>query len=405
MSIKTKVALLLLLSVLLTSCNNTPLDDTTLPKNEEQTQKTYVDYSRDILMTDSPTRLIYLSGYHINYYNKLDGELYPFCFDPLCSHSSSDCLSMKFIMIDNDHMIQYSEFDNRFYILRGMKLYSFSFDGSDIKLEYEFGEDGDMSEMRYSPLNLGNLTIYGHYAYMRLKDEETGRRKLMRYHLSDKVMETLYYESNKGELIDYYIQNDRLYLNLFDEDDGYKMYSSDMNASDLKEDSSINNMIYFDPLYNGKYYFETSVHYEGDVLIYDGITKYDPVSNQREKIYDNASGKSIRLLATTKEKLYFIVCDPISIGYETNRAGTYEKFNYCSKIYCLNIEDGTCNTVFDDIRYSINSIYFLSNEKVFITGTLCLTESGEVTYENMVAIAELDNNGNFINVEEKVLNK
>lgn len=391
---------LLLMVVIISSCGNNNVSSTGGNENETASESTYIGYPAEMLMTDSPTRLIFLSGYHIHYYNKLDGEIYPFCFDPLCGHSSSlDCLSMRFIMLGMGQTIKYSAYDNRCYILRGQKFCSVSFDGSDLRVDYSFGEEGDFSELGYSPFGVLNLEILGQYAYMLWIDSDTGYYKLMRYDMSSKKMSKIYEVSKQDEYFDYTIQGNQLLLKI-----GSKIYLSNYDATDLQEVKG-HEEAFLKSIYNGEYYFEFATHYDEDgLMVYDGIVKYDPNTNTKERIYSNSGGNRILFYAVTADKLYFNVNEPLSIGAEVLRGEVFERFNYQSKVYCIDINTGECSIVFDDIQYSIEEIFFLEENKLFIKGAECVISSDKATNKAAVFTAEFDEDGNIVNMEKKRLN-
>ena len=136
-----------------TACGNQPdINETTKnPMGEEISTPTIYNLHDDICET--PTRLIYISNAgQIMYYNKLDGGIYPLCFDPVCKHGNS-CSSRK---INSFSPIRYCEEKNRLYAFYQDSIFSMSFDGSDVRIEYSIGLGGDVPWFIFGGLELYN---------------------------------------------------------------------------------------------------------------------------------------------------------------------------------------------------------------------------------------------------------
>ena len=99
------------------------------------------------------------------YYSKADGNAYVYCYDPLCDHTKYTCLGNP----QKDHtgwfFNQTFFINNRFYAIDAYgKIYSFAFDGTDKKLEYDAGY---LARVWRGPI------AYGPYIYIDSKAEET----------------------------------------------------------------------------------------------------------------------------------------------------------------------------------------------------------------------------------------
>ena len=172
--------------------------------------------------SDTPTRLLFTTGGIVHYYNKFTEEIYPFCFDPLCKHDGYDCISYKFEMTDSgSQMIRYCEYDNRFYALRGEQFCSFSFDGSDLKVVYSFGPDGNFETETKGYLygGLMYLQIYGKNIYFIARDNESGKRGLMCYDAETKEMKRLFYNEHTS-VYGYILSTNGIYISLIGNDQG-----------------------------------------------------------------------------------------------------------------------------------------------------------------------------------------
>ena len=79
-------------------------------------------HDQNIIYNGTDTRILDLTNV-FTYYNKLDGNTYPLCFDPLCDHNSITCTQYLF----SDCSAIYSKLDNRIYIGRGDCIFSMNF--------------------------------------------------------------------------------------------------------------------------------------------------------------------------------------------------------------------------------------------------------------------------------------
>ena len=189
-------ALLLALSCLfLTACNNGPADSTlgtgtgtdnsqnTGTVNELELQNTIV-YNLNEGFIDLPSRIIYEKSKMVYYYSKVDGNAYVYCYDPLCEHNNGDCMANP----DMSFNARYIFFiNNRFYYpISSGKIISFSFDGTDKKIEYDGEYNGDLNVWGHS------LSV-GPYIYIELYSfaSEDGIAHTLRFNVETGEMEDL----------------------------------------------------------------------------------------------------------------------------------------------------------------------------------------------------------------------
>ena len=131
---------------------------------------------------ESLTRVYYLNKYDkYQYYNKLDGETYLLCFDPLCEHGLG-CITLIFSGCPGI----YSQLDNRIYCSRGDCIYSMDFNGSDLKLEIAFSDKGkNLNDIKDNASDIDNLAFYDNYLFFLLPEynEDLGKynNSLYRY--------------------------------------------------------------------------------------------------------------------------------------------------------------------------------------------------------------------------------
>ncbi len=188
-------ALLLALTMLfLTACNNNPADgtlgtgtgtDTGTNNPQNQVQPSELDlkdtivYNLNLGFIDLPSRIIYEDEYNgmLYYYSKADGNAYAYCYDPLCEHNYGDCMAnpdMRF----NAWYIFF--INNRFYYpTKDGKVISFSFDGTDKKIEY----DGEYEEFKNSGNCWGHCMSAGNYIDLRAFASEDGKAHTLRFNV------------------------------------------------------------------------------------------------------------------------------------------------------------------------------------------------------------------------------
>ena len=142
-------ALILALSLLfLTACNTKPsVDGSTGSKKPNVTEDVsdWKESLRDQIITkqydifDLSSRIVFQIGSDSTYYySKADGKAYIYCYDPICDHTDYTCLANPGHFTEGFGFTNTAFINDRFWCvtLYG-KIYSFSFDGSDKKLEYD----------------------------------------------------------------------------------------------------------------------------------------------------------------------------------------------------------------------------------------------------------------------------
>ena len=364
-------------------------------------------YKDGNVMVETPTRVLYMYSDQLFYYNKIDGESYIFCFDPLCDHQLSTCISYKFTMtgiMGGTQGIEYCAYNNRFYALRGQKLCSFNFDGGDIKIEYSFGENGGWDELYYDPFGLYSLKIYDHYAYMITIDSETGDRNLMRYDVASGEMRELTSQT------DIYVSNyllgyDCLYLFVLGEE-GTALYRSNLDMEEIAlvpgiEGSSASGIFDGERLYFIEYRYD-----------YDSLTDTTEETPLALVALDFRRGEVVRLqmleqdavprlLAVTDEYIYYTIYEPRYLGTMTDTRGNKNiSYNSFSRLYRMEKDGSSPTVILDDISCEVLETCFLGSE-ILILGSICRVIEEAPTKEGGLMLARLDNAG-FVTSIEKV---
>ncbi len=362
-------------------------------------------YPMTTTFSDTPTRLLFTEGGIVHYYNKFTEEIYPFCFDPLCKHNGYDCISYKFEMTDvGRQMIRYCEYDNRFYALRGEQFCSFSFDGSDLKVVHSFGTDGNFeTELKgYLYGGLMYLQIQGKNVYFIARDNESGKRGLMRYDTETKEMTRLFYDE-RSAVYGYLLSENGIYISLIGEYQGlyyvpYEGGTPTLIAEDVYDS-------FAEGIFDGErfYFVKTTPLYDEEKkytrYIPDKLVAFIPETGAFEDVMEIDIQNEYRLLAVTDDYIYYTVNEPISIGYSEGPRMTSEVFNEYSKIYRYHRESGEIAIVLDDLRCETSMLYFI-NDKIFIIGHVC-TPSEDNAFRTLGGFsASLDENGMFFDLAE-----
>lgn len=392
-----KIILFLLVCILtLTSCEKIPFAES--PKTENT-----VSYYDGGTLENTSTRILYHLDDQLCYYNKITGETAVFCFDPMCRHGDwRTCISLRFEVnsLVSLYKIKYNAYDNRFYAIRGDKLCSFAFDGSDLKIIYSFGEKGALDE-HCSGGSVYNLRIAKNRLYVNVVNAEKGSREIVYYDIDTGKLHNLT-ENLEGQFYDFWIFEDSLYFEML-HDEEIALYRSDLDMKKIVK-TGIEG-IFGDCLFHQNHAYYISYRKEGEQAFADAIMCYDPQSDEIWKVcsLENESESNLQpcILAVSDAYVYFIKREPIHIGYELIR-GTIEQhmYNDFSKIYRADLKSGEVTSVLDAPNCEVTEIYFTQNEKVLVKGWFCKYGDGDAEKTQALFIADIDENGNFVNIEE-----
>ena len=335
-------ALLLALSCLfLTACNNNPADSTTGmgtgtdnsqntgTVNELELKETIV-YNRTIDFIDLPSRVIYGNRGKIYYYSKVDGKAYVYCFDPLCKHDEGDCFaepwnSMETIGFDLEKTFF---INNRFYGHTGYgQIVSFSFDGTDKKIEYD--AEYDLSAISGNPW--GHCIAVGPYIYIDLRSfgSEDGKAHTLRFNAETGEMEDL---TEKTGIYMYpsFFYDGMLYG--YDEGVGYLKADPDLKACEEIE------RIQFSDCYLGSCFINIMKDQDGI-----GYTYFYDMKTETTETYEiqGLQNVNFRDLYADENYIYFYLYDKIEIGQVEFRGELKPTYKYNDgSIYRVN-HDGT----------------------------------------------------------------
>lgn len=341
-----------------------------------------IGYPASSAFAEATTRILYYGGAVLRYYNKIEHDTGVFCFDPLCKHSGyQECIAYKFMEADGVvQPIEYCAFNNRFYALRGEKLCSFAFDGSDLKIDYSFGEMGDFDNMLYMSGGVVSLSISGKYVFLLAPNNESGRQGLMRYDVTSGKMEKLFFDEEK-QIVSYLIHQDTIYI-VLSGNQGAGFYRTDLNFENIHLISDTALLELNEGVFDG-----TAFYFYMD----NSFVRFIPETDTFEKIIDlDTNDHSI--LAITDEYIYYTKREAVSIGFQVTEDWTEEVYNYRSKIYCLDKISGDITIALDDLTCETESLYFVG-DIVLIQGAICTLSDTEAHKYSAMFTAKLDESG------------
>lgn len=343
---------------------------------------------------EAPSRVL-LADAKLYYYSKADGESYPFCFNPLCQHTfNENCPSVLFGGSKSvTGQMVYCDETGRFFFARGQKIYSMSFDASDIKLECSLGEDGDVSQKMYDKNLIKSMRSYGRYVYFMFTNAETGHAQILR--LDSKTSKLKEMTSGETEwVIAYEIADGYVYFKITTSDNLMNYYTADLDFNNKKV---ISDPVYPSDalvigLYDGKWFYERTPK---------GLVKFDPLTEEKVLVSgDPEFLKFAQILAVNERGVYFTYDEIKNVGKEYISAyGEYrDVFLSGTKIGVLQ-KDGVIEEVFDLKTGEVFSINFIDGGVVIYCTAMCI-ESTDGTLKqkpNVFILFDTDENGNFIN--------
>ena len=352
----------------------------------------YASYKSGHGCLDMDDMVIFNYMGEIQYYDRHTRTFRRFCFDSSCNHQNwQECISLRFIMANvyGAQTIQYSEYDGRFYSLRGSRLYSFANDGSDLVLECSIGSEGALDQYIYNSTRTTNLSIVDHYAYMISIDDQS-RRHLWRFDLETNRLREVKYMDSRYQILACRAIDSELYVLVNDGVNGiYKIqYSPSGEVVFCGTDFVDADFIKESFCRNGKIYYMKD---------YNTLFVYDPKTREECMLYEYNEKGRIEFHMVTDSYAYFSVT-PTTNDSEAKRGDVYRvdlftgeatlAFRFHDHIYY----DGNTITVYD--------LHFLSENKVMI----CVPFSGvrqtsgqRESFTSVGVVVTVNEDGDFIN--------
>ncbi len=340
---------------------------------------------------ETPSRIIFdgtgTPQNYIFYYNKADGKAYVYCCEPFCDHSGEKCLANPYIAGETltDFELRYTFFINdRFYTVTPYgQIYSFAFDGSDLKIEY--GKESYPREENKGYQNIWSpkFNAYDKYIYIPMRADEEGNPHTLRFNTETKEMEDL--TEKTGNYVNvYFFYNGEVYGT----DSRYiNWFKTDL---ELKKMTPIEAQPTTDKFY-GSLFFEEA---------YDDSTDYAKIKVVGLRAYDVATGEEkifthemlgfedtarYVIVGTDENYVYFYERKSTLVGTCIDRWGD-KKIYYKSndgKLYRVRHDGTECTCIYDNpsSEFTFNSNLWRSivfGDKILIQAVYIGIRNNEV---------------------------
>lgn len=391
----------------LVSCEKSPVTPTgtTASTTTFETTTAPITSASHYAAVESPSRILLFHGGTLWYYSKADGESYRFCFNPLCQHSIKENCSARWFMSHycrSDGCV-YSEKYNRFYFSRGQNIYSCSFDASDFKLEYSFGENGKILssfqtiELFTYDFFVRRMLIYDDYIYFIRTNAETGRWQLVRLNIKNHKIDEMTSADDEW-VLGYEIANGYIYFKTFDSDNIIRHYTADMS---LKERKLVLDPIYFDNigvslgLFDGEYFYE-------EIANGQELYKINPLTGEKSLIVkdERLTGNADLLCVRENDGIYVVAENIIYLGtIESEVFGTQYIGTSNNNVWKISF-DGEFEKVLDFPRGDIETMNFVEEGVIIHFSQIYHKEINVEDPERaafVFVLFEIDENGNFVN--------
>ncbi len=278
---------------------------------------------------DLPSRIVYENGAMTYYYSKADGKAYVYCFDPLCEHTDGYCLSHPGNSEISGFDFSYTFFiNNRFYYHSGFgQIISFSFDGTDRKIEY----DGEYEELENSGNFWGHCMAFGPYIYIDLRAfaSEDGKAHTLRFNFETGEMEDLT-EKTGNYIYPSFFYNGMIYG--YDHGVGFLKADPDLNSCEEIERIPYSNCV------SGSRFIGINQDQDGV-----GYTLFYDMKTETSETYEiqGFKNENFRLLYADENYIYFYLYKSFEIGQVWFRGELKPTYKYNDgSIYRIN-HDGT----------------------------------------------------------------
>ena len=376
---------IIFISLFLSSCGNVK---NSIDKNGLSSGNT-----NNISIAESPTRILFGKYQMLYYYDKVNHETSPFCFDPLCQHDNESCIAIRFPKYNSESTysefsgsIEYCSYNDRFYATRGDQICSFRFDGTDFKTEFYFSEDGnDFSSSLYNTRLIKNMHIYNSYLYMQKLDAVSGEYFLLRYDLKTGIYENLCETSgyNDSNVWHYIITDKGLLIKLETKKDGIFCIKTDFEMQNVEKlDDKLNDAISStaDTIIDGEYiYYIKSPGlvrvnfntFEEEVVLEDGKQTDDSTYTIGGETFTmKGTFNGPRLLCTGEKQIYVIKrnTEPIRLGIKIDqRTKMISEVNTSTySITAIDKKSFKETTILSDQYLQFNKCYISNNKKMAI---------------------------------------
>ena len=390
--------------VFLTSCNHASSVATT-NSDSSGNKVTDTQDDRDSLLKDKivmkqlrdfielPSRIVFeatIEGQkRTYYYSKVDGKAYVYCFDPICDHMDYTCLGNPDFFLSGWKFSSTFFVNNRFYSVTDYgQIWSFAFDGSDKKIEYDAGyelPDGIIYNIWSSPV------VYGSYIYITLNQDADGNRHNLRYNIETKEMEDLT-EKTGNVIALHYIYNDVIY----GKGDVYLKADLDLNQIAVNENPAASGYS-VDHFIIEKALGDLDAIFGLPKLI--GLRIYDIKTGESLLIKNEDLGvKSVEIAGVTEKYIYFFDDENVDLGTIISVNGkeiNVQKANN-GKLYRMNLDGTNIICVYNNSEYELDTDMVIYDDKIIMQGRYIKVEDGEKkVWGGAIQVATINPDGTF----------
>ena len=446
--------ILIILSLFLSSCSGAETTENSASPTTSETQgnvlsdkNVYTHFRNKSIETKSKVIILdsVVETKTLYYYSKVDGDFYPFCFDPFCDHVNYDGLTYRTkcigTMIKDPFRTGTSAkifyINSRIYFVFFDKIYSCSEIATDLRVEVSFSDKMDyyekMTEFIKSASAGGTSVLTDSFYYpiqtferdqntlLFIRIDEEGNIKQYAYDTVSKKLTDLKKKMAEKEkeigatLYTHSFENGRVYmaaytnvqkssagvgLNTYVEGDFKGYYVADYAFTHFEKTEYV-------PPVSFDFYAE-----DGYVCLQcknEEKAVFDLVKNN----YDNTNEKLAENIVFTKAPVslylndnsyFFNYTDPVELGVDASYGGGKIKRynNQNGKIYRLDLKTGEIQTVFDDLSYDSFKIIYIDENNNYGLMTLqkydvfdgFVSSKGGLLYQ-----FGIDENGNIIDLE------
>lgn len=431
---KSFVILLVLTPLLLTACNNQPLETSNSASRTEQTESTgnyqttentqtsettvtgettnktenpnenqgyqvakelkdkIVPYGANQSFIILPSRILYThrlaedkligdrysvtSNSYLCYYSKADKENYVYCFDPLCDHKKCSATSVLVSMT--------TYCNGSFYAINLKELYSFSFDGTE-KKKIDLHED-------FEGYTFWGIDSYDIYVYIEAVTQ-TGEKCFLR--LNTEISEIIAL-TEKNINIDFFY-NGKIY--------GYrdgKQIRCDLSFENIEEYDFpfLQYNLVEDHIFIG---VETETVMENGQYIdcYYGIQTYNFETKEEMLIPTDVIGHEVsEILYADENYFYFTANEPVLIG-KSFISPENDSYNYSGgKLYRVNRDGTNCICIFNDPKIEFLGSAMIYEDIILVHARECGLINGKVqTWNESIYIGTIQADGTIDKLE------
>ena len=374
----------------LTACNNNPTDSTSGTGTDDSQNaetvselevKDTIFYNLNMGFIDLPSRIIYDAG-KVYYYSKADGNAYVYCFDPLCEHKDGYCMANSStakapFIFENTFFI-----NNRFYYHTGFgQIISFSFDGTDKKIEY----DGEYEEFEIPGNFWGHCMSADHYIYIDLYScaSEDGKAHTLRFNVETGEMEDLT-EKTGNYIWPTFLYNGMIYG--YDEGIGFLKADLDINSCEEIEKIPYRHSCLGSCFYN-------------IVCDQDGIMKVR-VYDMKTELTEYYEIPGLENWATTlyvdENYIYFYQDEVIYLGdyWFKNELRPYNKTNNGS-IYRINHDGTGLVCIYEEDDFEITGrVAVIAGDKILVEGrNIIVSDNNPEMWDNGLLVGTIGADG------------